>query len=432
MKFEFKLPDIGEGIHEGTIVKWFVAKGESVNEFDTLLEVQNDKAVVEIPSPVSGTILDILVGEDETAVVGDTLVIFEVEGQTSNLSHDEPNDTSKEEVVKVAQEIKPSSVENTSSKPYSEDHVIAMPSVRKYAREKGVDLLKVNGTGKNGRVTKGDIDHVLAHGKGSVPEATLVFNTEDRQQIPIPESSYTPNAKGDLTENVRREKMSGIRKATAKAMVHSKQTIPHVTMHEEVDVRNLVSHRAKYKDYASSKGIKLTYLPYVVKALVYALKQYPILNASIDDTTDEIIHKEYYHIGIAADTDRGLFVPVVKHADSKSIFDIAHEVKTLADKAKDGKLSLSEMTGGSCTISSYGSVGGLYGTPVINHPEVAILGVGRIEEKVVIENGEVLSIPVLHLSLSFDHRIIDGATALKALNEVKRVLKDPDMLLLEL
>ena len=209
--------------------------------------------------------------------------------------------------------------------------------------------------------------------------------------------------------------MSGIRKAIAKAMVNSKHTAPHVTLMDEVDVTNLVAHRKQFKQVAADQGIKLTYLPYVVKALTSALKKFPVLNTSIDDKTDE----------------KGLLVPVVKNADRKAVFEISDEINSLATKAREGKLAPAEMKGASCTITNIGSAGGQWFTPVINHPEVAILGIGRIAEKAIVRDGEIVAAPVLALSLSFDHRMIDGATAQNALNHIKRLLNDPQLILME-
>lgn len=225
--------------------------------------------------------------------------------------------------------------------------------------------------------------------------------------------------------------MSGIRKAIAKAMVHSKHTAPHVTLMDEVDVTELVAHRKQFKDIAAEQGIKLTYLPYVVKALISTLRKYPDFNRSLDDATQEIIQKHYYNIGIAADTEKGLLVPVIKHADRKSVFSLSQEINELAVKARDGKLATHEMKGASMSITNIGSAGGQWFTPVINHPEVAILGIGRISEKPVIKNGEIVAAHVLALSLSFDHRMIDGATAQNALNHLKRLLSEPQLLLME-
>ena len=253
------------------------------------------------------------------------------------------------------------------------------------------------------------------------PAATETVAETTTAPVAIPEGTYPET----------REKMSGIRKAIAKAMVNSKHTAPHVTLMDEVDVTKLVAHRKKFKEVAAKKGIKLTFLPYVVKALTSALREFPALNTSLDDETQEIIHKHYYNIGIAADTDKGLLVPVVKDADRKSIFDISNEINELAGKARDGKLAPDEMKGASCTISNIGSAGGQWFTPVINHPEVAILGIGRIAEKPIVKDGEIVAAPVLALSLSFDHRMIDGATGQNALNHIKRLLNDPELLLME-
>lgn len=426
MAFEFKLPDIGEGIHEGEIVKWFVKPGDEVNEDDVLCEVQNDKAVVEIPSPVKGKVLEILVSEGTVATVGQTLIKFDAPGY-ENLKFkgdhgDEPKVEEKKEEVKQEQ----------AAPAQPKKRVIAMPSVRKYAREKGVDIRLVQGTGKNGRVLKQDIDAYLAG--GVAPQTEAPKQAVEEKAAPAQEQKATPAPQpvvleGEFPET--REKMSGIRRAIAKAMVNSKHTAPHVTLMDEVDVTKLVAHRKKFKDVAAQKGIKLTFLPYVVKALTSALREYPALNTSIDDATEEIIHKHYYNIGIAADTDKGLLVPVVKHADRKSIFAIAKEINELATKAREGKLMPNEMKGATCTITNIGSAGGQWFTPVINHPEVAILGIGRISEKPIVRDGEIVIAPVLALSLSFDHRMIDGATAQNALNHIKRLLNDPELLLME-
>ncbi|MED1204234.1 dihydrolipoamide acetyltransferase family protein [Heyndrickxia acidicola] len=442
MSFEFRLPDIGEGIHEGEIVKWFVKPGDKVDEDDVLCEVQNDKSVVEIPSPVAGTVEDVLVAEGTVAVVGDVLVKFDApgyenlqfKGDHGSDEREEPKQEEKAPAEAAKEAVQPEATSQESVKPAEEAdpnrRVIAMPSVRKYAREKGVDIRLVAGSGDNGRVTKEDINAFV---NGGGKEQAPAENAAAAAQKTAPETAAAPTPapipEGEFPET--REKMSGIRKAIAKAMVNSKHTAPHVTLMDEVDVTKLVAHRKKFKEVAAAKGIKLTFLPYVVKALVSALREYPALNTSIDDANDEIIHKHYYNIGIAADTDRGLLVPVVKNADRKSVFSVSSEINELAGKARDGKLSANEMKGASCTISNIGSAGGQWFTPVINHPEVAILGIGRIAEKPVVKNGEIVVAPVLALSLSFDHRMIDGATAQNALNHIKRLLNDPELLLME-
>ena len=450
MSFSFRLPDIGEGIHEGEIVKWFVKPGDKVQEDDILCEVQNDKAVVEIPSPVEGTVEEVLVEEGTVAVVGDVLIKFDAPGyedlklkgddhagdekteEQVQATFESGKDIHKEPVAEVSTEqtTAPAAAVASVSEQSVNERVIAMPSVRKFAREQGVDIRQVSGSGKNGRILKEDIEKFVAGG-GQMAEASSAVETTEVAETAEATSQVAPivNLEGDFPET--REKMSGIRKAIAKAMVHSKQTAPHVTLMDEVDVTELVAHRKRFKDVAAEKGIKLTYLPYVVKALVSMLREYPEFNRSLDDATQEIIQKHYYNIGIAADTEKGLLVPVIKHADRKSVFTVSGEINELATKAREGKLSPNEMKGGSMSITNIGSAGGQWFTPVINHPEVAILGIGRISEKAVIKNGEIVAAPVLALSLSFDHRMIDGATAQNALNHLKRLLAEPELLLME-
>lgn len=436
MAFEFRLPDIGEGIHEGEIVKWFVKAGDKIQEDDVLCEVQNDKAVVEIPSPVEGTVEEVLVEEGVLTTVGTVLLRVDAPGyeDIQLKGHHDEEDSKKEEPKKVEEAPK---VETTvTSKPTVEadpnKRVIAMPSVRKFARDNDVDIKQLSGSGKNGRIVKEDVESFMNGGPSQA--ATQAVEAPVAEEAPVTEKTtekdfVQPVLEGDFPET--REKMSGIRRAIAKAMVHSKQTAPHVTLMDEVDVTELVAHRKKFKEIALEKGIKLTYLPYVVKALVSALREFPEFNRSLDDATQEIVQKHYYNIGIAADTDKGLLVPVIKHADRKSVFAVSNEINELATKARDGKLAPNDMKGASCSITNIGSAGGQWFTPVINHPEVAILGIGRIAEKPVIKNGEIVAAPVLALSLSFDHRMIDGATAQHALNHIKRLLSEPELLLME-
>ncbi|WP_107923212.1 dihydrolipoamide acetyltransferase family protein [Lysinibacillus parviboronicapiens] len=447
MAFEFRLPDIGEGIHEGEIVKWFVKAGDTVKEDDILCEVQNDKAVVEIPSPVEGKVEEVLVKEGTVAVVGDVLIRFDAPGyedlKLKGDDHAEAKSDAKTEaqvqataeagqdVAKAPAKEEAPVKEETTVKEEAADstkRIIAMPSVRKFARDNDVNIREVAGTGKNGRILKEDIENFL-NGGGAVQaeEAPVAQDEANAQQQSVPTAPVV--LEGEFPET--REKMSGIRKAIAKAMVHSKQTAPHVTLMDEVDVTALVAHRKKFKDIAAEKGVKLTYLPYVVKALISTLREFPEFNRSLDDATQEIIQKHYYNIGIAADTEKGLLVPVIKHADRKSVFAVSNEINELATKARDGKLAQHEMKGASMSITNIGSAGGQWFTPVINHPEVAILGIGRISEKPVIKNGEIVAAPVLALSLSFDHRMIDGATAQNALNHLKRLLSEPELLLME-
>ncbi|MFA9557294.1 dihydrolipoamide acetyltransferase family protein [Evansella sp. AB-rgal1] len=434
MAYEFKMPDIGEGIHEGEIVKWEVKEGQEVKEDDVLCEVQNDKAVVEIPSPVDGKVLKLHVEEGVVTTVGTVIITFETDAVQPPSAHGDH----EEEVP--AEEAKAEATDVTKAEEASEPaahvevdenrRVIAMPSVRKYAREKSVTIAKVAGSGKNGRIVKEDIDAFLNGGATTATEAPVATEAPTAETPAAEKKPVTPYKPGNA-ELETREKMSGIRKAISRAMVNSKHTAPHVTLMDEIEVTDLVAHRKKFKEVGAQKGIKLTYLPYVVKALTSALREYPMLNTSLDDSTDEIVHKHYYNIGIAADTEKGLLVPVVKDTDRKSIFAISDEINQLAGKAREGSLASDEMKGASCTITNIGSAGGQWFTPVINHPEVAILGLGRIAEKAVVRDGEVVVAPVLALSLSFDHRIIDGATAQHALNHIKRLLNDPQLIVME-
>ncbi|TCI49123.1 2-oxo acid dehydrogenase subunit E2 [Exiguobacterium sp. SH3S2] len=430
--FEFKLPDIGEGIHEGEIVKWFVKAGDTVKEDDILLEVQNDKAVVEIPAPVDGTVKEVKVSEGTVAIVGDVLITFDIEGDApageEAAAPEQPKAEEKTEEIQedVKEDVKEDGPREVQL--HKSERVIAMPSIRKYAREKGVDIREVKGTGDNGRILKEDID-AFANGEAPTAEATTE-KTESVAPAAAAKTEIKPYESA-TPELETREKIRGIRKAISKAMVNSKHTAPHVTLMDEVDVTKLVALRKEFKQVAADQGVKLTYLPFVVKALTAAAKAYPTINASIDDVNEEIVYKNYYNIGIAADTDNGLVVPVVKDADRKSVYALANNINELAGKAREGKLAGDDMKGGSITITNIGSAGGQWFTPVINHPEVAILGIGRIAEKAVVKDGEIVAAPVLALSFSFDHRLIDGATAQNALNMVKRLLQDPALLMME-
>ena len=428
--FQFKLPDIGEGIAEGEIVKWFVKPGDTINEDDTLLEVQNDKSVEEIPSPVTGTVKNVIVPEGTVANVGDVLVEIDAPGHNSAPSTSAPSAEAPKEKVETSDSASVVEAADPNKR------VLAMPSVRQFAREKDVDISQVTATGKGGRVTKEDIENFLAGAPSSAPaKSEAPEAATPKEAAPAAESKPAEPAKpfksnlGDLEERVA---MTPTRKAIAKAMVNSKHTAPHVTLHDEVEVSKLWDNRKRFKEVAAANGTKLTFLPYVVKALTATVKKYPVLNASIDDANQEIVYKHYYNIGIATDTDHGLYVPNVKDADRKGMFAIADEINEKAKLAHDGKLSAEDMRNGTITISNIGSVGGGWFTPVINYPEVAILGVGTIAQQPIVNaEGEIVVGRVMKLSLSFDHRIVDGATAQQAMNNIKRLLADPELLMME-
>ena len=441
MAFQFKMPDIGEGIAEGEIVKIDIKVGDTIQEDDILFEVQNDKSVEEIPSPVSGKVLEVRVQEGTVARVGDIIVVIDDGSGPAAPAAPEAAPAAVEAPVApaaaptpAAPAAAPAQATGVPAASNPDKLVLAMPSVRQYAREKGVDITLVVPTGKGGRVTREDIDNF-----GGAPVAAAAPAASPVVEAAVASEPAAPAAKAEpakpfvgSAEREERVKLTPMRKAISKAMVNSKHTAPHVTLHDQVEVSKLWDHRKKFKDVAAAQGTKLTFLPYVVKALAVAMKKYPVLNASIDDATQEIVYKNYINIGIATDTDLGLFVPNIKDANTKSMFGIADEINALAAKAHEGKLTATDMGQGTITISNIGSVGGGWFTPVINYPEVAILGVGTIvREPVINENDEIVIGRNMKLSLSFDHRIVDGATAQKAMNELKRLLADPELLLME-
>jgi pyruvate dehydrogenase E2 component (dihydrolipoamide acetyltransferase) len=452
MAFQFKMPDIGEGIHEGEIVKWHIKEGDQVEEDQIIMEVQNDKAVVEIPSPVNGKVLSIKVEEGTVAVVGDVLVEFDAAGasQPESGTVDATDRAAGEELNEKADraevEQTPMTEQGKASvqqevEPVDENkRVYATPAVRKFAREKGINIRQVQGTGKNGRITREDVERFAQGGGKAQAAAPQTDQTKQADQAAPASAAAEPKqaaaapaaaqaAQGGLEE---RKPLKGIRKAIATAMTKSVYTAPHVTIMDEVDVTKLVEMRTRFKPIAEKKEVKLTYLPFIVKAAIAGLREFPELNASIDDEKNEIVLKKYYNIGIATATDEGLLVPVIKDADRKPLWKIAGEISELATKARERKASADELKGSTFSITNIGSAGGMFFTPVINYPEVAILGVGRITKKPVVnENDEIVVAPVMALSLSFDHRLIDGEMAQLYVNYIKGLLQNPEMLVME-
>lgn len=434
--WQFRLPELGEGLHEGEIVKWHVKPGDEIKEDQIIMDVQNDKAVVEVPSPVTGKIVELKVAEGTVSHVGDPLAVIDVVGEIPPESIHHGGDTSAaaEAAPAPAQAASAPAAAPAPAAPAAAPApaapaaaaaggaVLATPSVRKFAREQGVDLTLVKGTGRNGQVTRDDVLAFAAGGGAAAPEQGEAVQA-------APSATPVAAAAGERVEE--RVPLKGMRKAIANAMVKSVYTAPHVTIMDEVDVTALVELRQKAKPLAEKKGVKLTYLPFIVKALVAAVKQYPALNASIDDEKSEVVYKKYYNIGIATDTDNGLLVPIVADADRKNVWQIAGEIRELAARGREGKLQLHEMKGGTISITNIGSAGGMFFTPVINYPEVAILGTGRISEKPVVKNGQIVIGNVMALSLSFDHRLIDGATAQNAMNYIKSLLEDPQLMVME-
>lgn len=445
MAFTFKFPDVGEGMAEGEIIDWLVAEGDEVTEGDSVAEVQNDKSVEEIASPVSGTITSILV-EAGTIVNVDQPIMVIDDGSEGEAEVEAPAAQAEAPVEEAAEETPAEATEETEA-PAASTGVVAtadpdrlvqaMPSVRQFARENDVDISLVPATGKNGRTTKEDVENFMATG-GEAP-ATEETATEEvsaetastAQTQTVGGVELTPYTSGREDEETR-ESLTMTRRAISKAMTKSATVIPSFALFDEVVVDKLWDHRKKYKEVAAERDTKLTFLPYIVKAVIATMKKFPVFNASLDDTTDEIVYKHYYNVGIATDTENGLYVPVIQDADRKSMFDVADEIIELSTKAHDQKLSGADMADGSISISNIGSVGGAHFTPIINHPESAIVGVGIISDKPVVNaEGEIVVSKVLDLSLVVDHRIIDGAVAQQAMNYLKKLLSDPELLLME-
>ncbi|QSF42614.1 2-oxo acid dehydrogenase subunit E2 [Paenibacillus tianjinensis] len=432
VNFEYRFPELGEGLHEGEIIKMHIKVGDKVTDDDIVMEVQNDKAVVEVPCPVNGTVLEVRVKDGQVCRVGEVVAIIAAEGEV-------PQQEGGHAEAPAAQEAAPAPAAAPAAAPAPNRDILATPSVRKFARDQSVDISKVNGSGKNGKITHEDVEAFLKGGSAAsaaapaaaAPAASVAATTAPAAAAPAAKAAAPAAASGNVSLEEERVPFKGIRKAIANAMVKSAYTAPHVTIMDEVDVTELVAFRARMKPVAEKKGVKVTYLPFIVKALVAASRQFPALNAMIDETTNEIVYKKYYNIGIATDTDNGLIVPVIKDADRKSIWMIASAITDLAVRGRDGKLAPNEMKGSTISISNIGSAGGMFFTPIINFPEVAILGTGRITEKPVVKNGEIVAAPVMALSLSFDHRIIDGATAQNFMNYIKTLLANPDMLVME-
>ncbi|MBW4080447.1 dihydrolipoamide acetyltransferase family protein [Paenibacillus sp. S150] len=437
-KFEYRFPELGEGLHEGEIIKMHIKAGDKVTDDDIVMEVQNDKAVVEVPCPVNGTVLEVFTKDGQVCRVGEVVAIIDAEGDVPEQEPaPEAHGSQEADAAKGSADTTSSPAASSPADakeggaapeavPAPDRDVLATPSVRKFARDQSVDISKVNGTGKNGKITHEDVEAFLSGGSAAAAPAAAEAAPKAEAKAAAPAA-----ASGNVSLEEERVPFKGIRKAIANAMVKSAYTAPHVTIMDEVDVTELVAFRARMKPVAEKKGVKVTYLPFIVKALVAASRQFPALNAMIDEETNEIVYKKYYNIGIATDTDNGLIVPVIKDADRKSIWMIASSISDLALRGRDGKLASNEMKGSTISISNIGSAGGMFFTPIINFPEVAILGTGRITEKPVVKNGEIVAAPVMALSLSFDHRIIDGATAQNFMNYIKTLLANPDMLVME-
>jgi len=388
MPYDFKLPDLGEGITEVELRRWLVKEGDRVVEHQGVLEVETDKAVVEVPSPRKGTISRIYRGEGDVARVGETLLTIAEEGEVPAQPPAEPAKSNG--IVGVLPEAE------------EEPEVHATPMVRKLARERGVDLRSIRGSGPRGSITIEDLSQAAA----------------PRQ----PEESFGP---------VELVPLRGVRRTIARNLIASQRSTASVTCTEEADITDLWDLRGREQEALEARGTHLTFLPFFIKAAQHALRDHPFLNASIDAEAETIILKKHYHFGIAVETPDGLMVPVIRDVDKKSIIALAEEIQALGKKARERTIALTELKGRTFTITNYGHFGGVFATPIINWPDVAILGCGRIVERPWVYRGAIAVRKILPLSLTFDHRVTDGADAALFLAKVVRYLEDPALLFME-
>lgn len=432
MRYIFKFPDIGEGITEGKILQWYVKKGQEVKSGDPLVNMETDKVVTDIPSPKDGVIISIFGNEGEVINVDDPLVELEIEGVSAEeaqaIAKEKPKPLEEQPIdekgfgvvgtLEVAGDsaFLPAGSEGLPAEAVPEKEIVrkkalATPVARAMAKEFGVDINEVPGSGPAGRVMKKDIQLFYEKKQaGEVKPKMVPAEPEEARVV------YEP--------------LSQIRKTIARNMIRSKQSAAHMTVIEEVEVSELVKLRQNHKEAYAQKGLKLSYLPFILKAVVNALKEFPTVNSEMDMENGRMVLKKYYNIGIAVDTEEGLVVPVIRDVDKLSILQLSGELMETAEKARERKLTLEDFKDGTFTITNYGSIGGTFGVPVINYPQAAILGVGRIMKTPVVKNDEIVIGHVLPLSMSVDHRIIDGAEAARFIAKVMEFLKEPVSLLL--
>lgn len=423
MRYEFKFPDVGEGITEGEIVKWHVKTGDAVEEDQLIAEVQTDKAVVEITTPVKGVVNKLCFAEGEMVPVESVMITFEQEEKKAiRTNASPPADESP-----TSSSAAPASTRVPHAATFTT--TLAVPTVRRLARELGIDLSLIDGTGKNGRVTEEDVHRFLAQKDTDTPGDQLPIYSSMKEV-----ASSTTLLETSPASSEQRIPLRGIRRVISQSMTRSIRTAAHSTINEEVDVTQLIDLRKQMAPSAAEKGVSLTYVSFFVKATVSSLKTFPYLNAAIDDDKEEIILKNDYNIGVAVDTPNGLMVPVIKSADQKSLLILAQEIGEIAELTRNQKLPMERMKGSTFTITNIGSTGvGLSGTPIINYPEVAILAMHRIQKKPVVnENDEIVVRSMMGLSLSFDHRLIDGATASYFLKSIMKYIENPNLLFMEM
>jgi pyruvate dehydrogenase E2 component (dihydrolipoamide acetyltransferase) len=435
---EIQLPELGEGVAEGELVKWLVKVGDEVKEDQPLAEMMTDKATVEVPSPVAGKVASINAKEGDVVVVGQSMLTVELSGGAAKSAAPAQKTETAKAPATAAKASAPTagrpqplmavaSATSTAQNggvdfypPAADANVLATPHTRRLAREIGVDINHLSGTGLAGRVTREDV--VGAKGAGATAAGAPSYQPQ------VPRLAYA-GPQGVVEERVP---IRGIRKKIAENMQMAKHIIPHFTLMDEANVTELVRFREETKAAAEKAGVKVTYLPFVMKALIATIRDFPMFNASLDDAAQEIVYKKYFNIGFAADTPNGLLVPVIHDADRKTILQLSAEITDLAKRARDGKLKSEEMKGATITITNIGSVGGTYATPIINHPEVAILGMYKISEKPVIKDGKLDSIKVMNFTITADHRLIDGAVAANFLRAFFTRIENPGVLMMDL
>lgn len=394
MPFEFKLPDLGEGITEVELRKWLVKEGDRVVEHQAVAEVETDKAVVEVPTPRAGIIGRINYREGDTARVGEILLTIAEAGDAANTTRGS---------VGIVGELP--EAEDEDSGPATRQTLLATPLVRKLARERDIDLGNIRGTGPRGSITPEDLDR----------EAV-------RPQPQLAADRFGP---------VERLPLRGLRRTIARNVIASQRATAFVSGMEEADITELWVLREREQHEVESRGTHLTFMPFFIKAAQHALREHPYLNAAIDDATETIILKQHYHFGIAVETPDGLMVPVIRDVDKKSILELAVEIHELGIKARERTIGIEELKGSSFTITNYGHFGGTFATPIINWPDVAIMGCGRISERPWVHKGQIAIRKILPLALTFDHRVTDGADAALFLGKVVRYLEDPALLFIE-
>lgn len=436
-----KLPDVGEGVTEGELVRWLVKIGDAVKADQPVVELMTDKATVEVPSPFAGTVKELKYKEGDVVPIESVLLVLDTDGAKAAGPSAAPPKQEKTPVAKEQMKPAPPAQQQAQAMtasptrpvpstgggagadfypPVAGSNVLATPATRRLARETGVDINGIQGSGLAGRVTREDVQGAKG---GGMPSQARSSNT-----LNIPRPSV-PSQGGSMEERVP---LRGVRKKIAENLQMAKQIIPHFTLMEEARVDQLVSMRSQAKEHAEKYGVKVTYLPFIMKALIATCREFPMFNASMDDAAAEIVYKKYFNIGFAADTPNGLMVPVVKNADFKTILQMSQEIQQLAGKAREGKLALDDMKGASITVTNIGSVGGLYATPIINHPEVAILGVYKIMDKPVWNGKEFVRGQFMNFTITCDHRLIDGAVAANFMKAFVARIENPSQLMLDM